>query len=182
MTLLCPHVHNLTLWTFVSRFSGSYSYRFTSPGEFFYSSGFVDDDQRRVLQGVVKVVRRPTKNSNVSVSVAEIEAKLEAGGEEEVFIIWKIYIKKKNMFSDLISGLSSTGAPRVAREAPACVVVPDCSDENTTSDGLSFVISSCSTPTVTSISPNQGTYHQVIHIQGSHLSDTDCAVEVSFES
>uniref|UniRef100_A0A3P8VF56 PKHD1 like 1, tandem duplicate 2 n=1 Tax=Cynoglossus semilaevis TaxID=244447 RepID=A0A3P8VF56_CYNSE len=127
----------------------SYSYRFTSPGEFFYSSGFVDDDQRRVLQGVVKVVRRPTKNSNVSVSVAEIEAKLEAG------------------------------APRVAREAPACVVVPDCSDENTTSDGLSFVISSCSTPTVTSISPNQGTYHQVIHIQGSHLSDTDCAVEVT---
>uniref|UniRef100_A0A3P8VH65 PKHD1 like 1, tandem duplicate 2 n=1 Tax=Cynoglossus semilaevis TaxID=244447 RepID=A0A3P8VH65_CYNSE len=121
---------------------GSYSYRFTSPGEFFYSSGFVDDDQRRVLQGVVKVVRRPTKNSNVSVSVAEIEAKLEAG-------------------------------------APACVVVPDCSDENTTSDGLSFVISSCSTPTVTSISPNQGTYHQVIHIQGSHLSDTDCAVEVT---
>lgn len=52
----------------------------------------MDDDQRRVLQGVVKVVRRPTKNSNVSVSVAEIEAKLEAGGEEEVFIIWKIYI------------------------------------------------------------------------------------------
>uniref|UniRef100_A0A3P9PH58 PKHD1 like 1, tandem duplicate 2 n=1 Tax=Poecilia reticulata TaxID=8081 RepID=A0A3P9PH58_POERE len=48
-----------------------------------------------------------------------------------------------------------------------------------TSDGLSFSFSACSTPTVRSISPTQGSYHQLIHIQGHGFSDVSCANEVT---
>ncbi|XP_062266639.1 PKHD1 like 1, tandem duplicate 1 [Platichthys flesus] len=129
---------------------GHFSYRFTAPGVYYYSSGYIDGANAKLLQGVVKVEARQQKISKVSVTVEGIEARHVTGGSR-----------------------------RVARDAPQCVASPQCPSANQTSDGLSFGTSSCSTPTVTSISPNQGTYHQVIHIQGSGLSDTACANEVT---
>lgn len=48
--------------------------------------------------------------------------------------------------------------------------------------GIFFSASDCSTPSVRSISPNQGSYHQVIRIQGTGFSDAACANEVSRKS
>uniref|UniRef100_A0A8D3BAM2 PKHD1 like 1, tandem duplicate 2 n=1 Tax=Scophthalmus maximus TaxID=52904 RepID=A0A8D3BAM2_SCOMX len=123
---------------------GHFGHRFTVPGAYYYSSGYIDDASAKLLQGVVKVEARQQKSGQVSVSVAGMEA------------------------------ARVTGA---AREAPQCVATPRCQDTNKT--GLSFSSSACSTPTVNSISPNQGTYHQVIHIQGKGFSDTACANEVT---
>lgn len=53
-----------------------------------------------------------------------------------------------------------------------------CQPANQTADALSFSFSACSTPTVHSITPNQGSYHQLIHIQGRGFSEITCANEV----
>ncbi|XP_044027924.1 LOW QUALITY PROTEIN: PKHD1 like 1, tandem duplicate 1 [Siniperca chuatsi] len=129
---------------------GFFGYRFTAPGVYYYSSGYIDDANIRLLQGVVKVEPREEKSSKVSVSVGGMEARQVTGGSR-----------------------------RVSRAAPQCVASPQCQQTNETSDGLSFITSACSTPTVHSISPNQGSYQELIHIQGEGFSDTACANEVT---
>uniref|UniRef100_A0AAQ5X4Y6 Polycystic kidney and hepatic disease 1 (autosomal recessive)-like 1 n=1 Tax=Amphiprion ocellaris TaxID=80972 RepID=A0AAQ5X4Y6_AMPOC len=121
---------------------GSYSYQFTAPGVYLYSSGYVDNNNNILLQGVVKVRNRMEKTSEVSVSVGGIQARLVAGGKDQ------------------------------------CVASPQCQQTNQTSNGFSYSSLACSTPTVHSISPNQGSYHQVIHLQGMGFSNITCANEV----
>ncbi|XP_037651430.1 PKHD1 like 1, tandem duplicate 1 [Sebastes umbrosus] len=129
---------------------GFFAYRFTDPGVYYYSSGYIDDANTKRLQGVVKVEAREEKSSVVSVSVGGMEARHVTGGSR-----------------------------RVSRAASQCVASPQCPETNATSGGLSFSASACSTPTVHSISPNQGSYHQIIHIQGQGFGDTACANEVT---
>lgn len=59
---------------------GSFRYRFTSPGVFYYSSGFVDDSQKKLLQGVVKVQRRAERSGRVAVSVGGVAARYLSAG------------------------------------------------------------------------------------------------------
>uniref|UniRef100_A0A8C2XFR8 PKHD1 like 1, tandem duplicate 2 n=1 Tax=Cyclopterus lumpus TaxID=8103 RepID=A0A8C2XFR8_CYCLU len=140
---------------------GFFVYRFTAPGVYYYSSGYIDAANRRSLQGVVKAEAREERSSGVSVSVGGMEAGHVAGGKP---IDYKQYLGSSR---------------RVSRAAPQCVASPLCPQTNVTSGGLSFSASACSTPTVHSISPNQGSYHQVIHIEGTAFSDTACANEVT---
>ncbi|XP_053190049.1 fibrocystin-L-like [Scomber japonicus] len=128
---------------------GFFGHRFTVPGVYYYSSGYIDDANVKVLQGVVKVEPREDKSNKVSVSVGGMMAKHVTGGS------------------------------RHARSTPQCVAASQCKQTNETSDGFSFSASACSTPTVNSISPNQGSYQQLIHIQGNGFSDTACANEVT---
>ncbi|XP_043994771.1 fibrocystin-L-like isoform X2 [Gambusia affinis] len=127
---------------------GFFSYRFTVPGTYYYSSGYVSASI--LMQGVVKVLSREDKNADVSVTVGGVVAR---------------YLPE--------------GSPRVSRSAADCVASTRCPPANQTSDSLSFSFSACSTPTVRSISPNQGSYHQLIHIQGQGFSDITCANEVT---
>uniref|UniRef100_A0A3B4AFD8 Uncharacterized protein n=1 Tax=Periophthalmus magnuspinnatus TaxID=409849 RepID=A0A3B4AFD8_9GOBI len=60
-----------------------------------------------------------------------------------------------------------------------CVASPLCSTSNLSSSEVSFTASTCSTPTVESISPNQGTYHQVIHVKGKSFGNVTCAIKVT---
>ncbi|XP_030597029.1 PKHD1 like 1, tandem duplicate 1 [Archocentrus centrarchus] len=128
---------------------GFFSYRFTTPGVYYYSSGYVDNANLRLLQGVVKVNSREEKNSVVSVTVKGIEARHAAGGSR-----------------------------RISRAASQCVASPQC-QQPTQTGPLSFSASTCATPIIYSISPNQGSYHQVIQIQGKGFSDVACANEVT---
>ncbi|XP_033493349.2 PKHD1 like 1, tandem duplicate 1 [Epinephelus lanceolatus] len=128
---------------------GFFSYRFTIPGVYYYSSGYIDNAHARLLQGVVRVKARADMSSRVSVSVGGMEARHVLGGPH-----------------------------RSSRSATQCVASPQCPQTNT-SNSLSFSASTCSTPTVHSISPNQGSYHQLIHIQGNSFSDITCANEVT---
>lgn len=70
------------------------------------------------------------------------------------------------------------GSPHLRRSASDCVASPECSGSNTTSNSQSFSFSSCSSPIVNSISPDHGTYHDPIIIQGSGFSNITCANEV----
>ncbi|MED6289045.1 hypothetical protein CHARACLAT_032294, partial [Characodon lateralis] len=124
-----------------------FSYRFTVPGAYFYSSGYISSSI--LMQGVIKVMNREEKNSDVSVIVGGVLAKHVPGGSQ-----------------------------RVSRTAD-CVASTPCQPASNTSDGLSFSFSACSTSKVNSISPNQGSYHQLIHIQGQGFSDVSCAHEVT---
>uniref|UniRef100_A0AAX7VHS5 Polycystic kidney and hepatic disease 1 (autosomal recessive)-like 1 n=1 Tax=Astatotilapia calliptera TaxID=8154 RepID=A0AAX7VHS5_ASTCA len=58
---------------------GFFSYRFTAPGVYYYSSGYIDNANLRLLQGVVRVQSREEKSSEVSVRVKGIEARHVAG-------------------------------------------------------------------------------------------------------
>ncbi|XP_017158739.1 PKHD1 like 1, tandem duplicate 1 [Poecilia reticulata] len=103
-----------------------------------------------LMQGVVRVVSREDTNADVSVRVGGVLAR---------------YLPE--------------GSARVSRSAAGCAASTRCPPANQTSDGLSFSFSACSTPTVRSISPTQGSYHQLIHIQGHGFSDVSCANEVT---
>ncbi|XP_041664378.1 fibrocystin-L-like [Cheilinus undulatus] len=130
--------------------TGSFSYRFTAPGVYYYSSGFINPANDKMLQGVVKVKEREGKSKRVSVEVGGMEALHVKGG-------------------------SDSGSTK----AQQCVASTQCEQNTNSSDVISFSSTACATPIVTSISPNQGTYHQHIHIQGKGFSDTACANEVT---
>ncbi|XP_054620387.1 fibrocystin-L-like isoform X2 [Dunckerocampus dactyliophorus] len=128
---------------------GFFSYRFTIPGVYYYSSGYIDGDKK--LQGVVRVQPLLDKSDNkISVSIEGVEARH-------------------------VRGVSR----HVSRSNRECVATPECSQTEVSSDSLSFSTSSCFTPTVHSIWPNQGSYHQHIHIQGDGFSNVSCALEVT---
>ncbi|XP_038580507.1 PKHD1 like 1, tandem duplicate 1 [Micropterus salmoides] len=129
---------------------GFFGYRFTAPGAYYYSSGYIDDGNVRLLQGVVKVEPREEKSSKVSVRLGGMEARQVTGGSHNF-----------------------------SRPHPQCIATPQCQQTNETADDLSFSSSTCFTPTVHSISPNQGSYHELIHIQGNGFSNTACANEVT---
>ncbi|XP_068614929.1 fibrocystin-L-like, partial [Brachionichthys hirsutus] len=128
---------------------GYLRYRFTIPGNYYFSSGFINDAGTLQMQGVVKVRPREDKSNKISVRVGNQDAKYVAGGYH-----------------------------CVSRATSPCVASRDCQEPNLPPEGLFFVTSSCFTPTVESISPNQGSYHQVIHIQGSGFGIITCANEV----
>ncbi|XP_056153970.1 fibrocystin-L-like [Lampris incognitus] len=131
---------------------GIYGYQFTLPGVYYYSSGYIDESNIKLLQGVVRVKPREEKSQKVSVSVGGIAARHMPGGSH-----------------------------RATRSSPDCISSQgNCSQpSNQTTDGLSFSLSSCATPMVHYISPHQGTTHQVIHIHGVGFSDVTCANEVT---
>lgn len=61
--------------------SGFYGYRFTTPGVYYYSSGYIDEANVKLLQGVVIVKPREDTSSRVSVRVGGMEARHVTGGE-----------------------------------------------------------------------------------------------------
>ncbi|KAL6460366.1 hypothetical protein MHYP_G00303320 [Metynnis hypsauchen] len=129
--------------------TGFFSYRFTAPGVYYYSSGYIDSGNQRSLQGVVNVRPLEERSSGLQVTVAGFQA------------------------------LQSQGSARVSRSAFDCVASPECSGSNITSDSFSFSFSTCASPTVDSISPSQGTVHDPIVLQGSGFSSIPCANEVT---
>lgn len=56
-------------------------YRFTIPGVYYYSSGYLDNSNVKMMQGVVKVQPLLEKSNRVVVYVGGIEAKHVTGGE-----------------------------------------------------------------------------------------------------
>lgn len=59
----------------LSLLSGSFVYRFTVPGVYYYSSGFIDSANTKHLQGVVKVQPRQEQSGAASVQVGGVEAR-----------------------------------------------------------------------------------------------------------
>ncbi|XP_056597030.1 fibrocystin-L-like [Triplophysa dalaica] len=131
---------------------GFFSYRFTSPGVYYYSSGFIDSYNQKTLQGVVTVRPLEERPVGLQVSVAGIQASV-------------------NLASRQMNSSES-----------ACSATFNCVRNqlvfNDSSDGLYFTFASCASPIVDDISPEHGTTHSIISIQGSGFSSISCANEV----
>nr|XP_055075555.1 fibrocystin-L-like [Misgurnus anguillicaudatus] len=128
---------------------GFFGYRFTSPGVYYYSSGYIDSSNQKTLQGVVTVRPLEERTVELQVSVAGIQASV-----------------------NLASGQMNSSESE-------CVATSDClQDQLETSDGLYFSFTSCASPTVEKITPDHGTTHDIINILGSGFSNTACANEV----
>ncbi|KAJ8273405.1 hypothetical protein GJAV_G00101260 [Gymnothorax javanicus] len=131
--------------------SGFFSYRFTAPGTYYYSSGYVDDGNRKFLQGVVKVLPLEDKQGVLNITVRGIKAVHKPGAP-----------------------------PRSSRSAKECVAsLPSCPEVANSSDGIHFNFQNCTTPMILRISPASGTAHDVIHIEGTGFGDVSCANEVT---
>ena len=61
--------------------AGSFSYRFTSPGIHYYSSGYVDDARSIFLQGVINVLPAETRHIPLHLFVGSTEATYTQGKE-----------------------------------------------------------------------------------------------------
>ncbi|XP_053349466.1 PKHD1 like 1, tandem duplicate 1 [Clarias gariepinus] len=128
--------------------TGFFSYCFTAPGVYYYSSGYIDSANQNSMQGAVIVRPLEEKNTEPNITVAGFQA------------VWY------------------QGSTRQSRSALDCVAYPECSDANATFNSQSFSFSSCSSPTVNYISPDHGTYHDPIIIYGSGFSNITCANKV----
>ncbi|XP_061682368.1 PKHD1 like 1, tandem duplicate 1 [Syngnathoides biaculeatus] len=130
--------------------NGYFSYRFPIPGLYYYTSGYIDENKKLELRGVVRVVPRVNSTNNVTVRVRGVNA--------------------LHMTDEL---------HRFPRSTHECVATADCPHTNVSSDGLSFSTSACFTPVIHSIWPNQGSYRRVIRIKGEGLSNVTCTLEVT---
>ncbi|XP_068094025.1 fibrocystin-L-like [Hyperolius riggenbachi] len=132
--------------------TGSFSYQFTSPGNYYYSSGNVNDAFSLVMQGVVYVSPASEQTSAVHVTVGSAEANYAPG--------------------------ASIPVPAATCVTPA----PNCSRlSNVPSDNSSFwfTFSRCYSPSITGITPTSGTIRDAITITGAGFSNITCANQVS---
>ncbi|XP_068094022.1 fibrocystin-L-like isoform X1 [Hyperolius riggenbachi] len=132
--------------------AGSFSYQFTSPGSYYYSSGNVNDAINLVMQGVVNVSPRADQTSTVHVTVGSTEA---------------TYVPD----SFPVSPAAACVAP-----PPACLQLNTVLPSNSS---FWFSFSSCYSPSITNITPTYGTIHDAITITGAGFSNITCANQVS---
>ncbi|CAJ0956150.1 unnamed protein product [Ranitomeya imitator] len=131
--------------------SGFFSYQFTSPGTYYYSSGYVNDAQTLYMQGVISVLPISDQNSPVHVYVGGMEATIAS------------------------ALIPSTTASDCVTPDPDCPELPSSPVSNTS---IWFGFSDCYSPTITSITPNSGTIHDPITINGTGFSNLTCANQV----
>eukprot|EP00062_Callorhinchus_milii_P017054 gi/632969110/ref/XP_007900907.1/ PREDICTED: LOW QUALITY PROTEIN: fibrocystin-L [Callorhinchus milii] len=140
-----------------SSVSGSFSYHFTSPGSFYYSSGFVNPAQSIYLQGVVNVRPAQERVTKLYLYVAGIEAEYETGQMEE--LLSPNPLDDNSTGSNMEFNQTSVGATDV--------------------DGFPFVFSSHWSPTINSIKPTKGTFYDILTITGTGFCDASCSNEVT---
>ncbi|XP_072925977.1 LOW QUALITY PROTEIN: PKHD1 like 1, tandem duplicate 1 [Hemitrygon akajei] len=136
--------------------AGFFSHRFTSPGSFFYSSGYIDQNSKIFLQGIVHVRAAEENSLNLRVSVAGIEAEYLSGHLETAQ-------------SQQEHGGNCTAAK------PTC---PQISNSTSDSSDFTFLLSPCYSPTINSITPSNGTIYDKLTIVGTGFSNVTCANEV----
>ncbi|XP_063307204.1 fibrocystin-L-like [Pelobates fuscus] len=132
--------------------SGVFSYQFTSPGLYYYSSGYLKSDQSIFMQGVVNVSPRQDQNSGVYLSVGGIEA-----------------------------NYNQVAAPDYPSADCTSVnsVCSELSNSSPNDSSVWFGFSNCYSPTITKISPSSGTIYDSITINGTGFSNISCANQVS---
>ncbi|KAK9957826.1 hypothetical protein ABG768_012036 [Culter alburnus] len=129
---------------------GFFAYRFTSPGVYYYSSGYIDSGNQKTLQGVVTVM--PLKESTVGL---------------------QLFVTGIQASMNIVSGKMNSSECVATSDC-----FQDQLEFNDTSDGHYFSFTSCASPTVYNITPDHGTTHDFITISGSGFSNINCANEV----
>ncbi|KAM8966821.1 LOW QUALITY PROTEIN: fibrocystin-L [Pelodytes ibericus] len=134
--------------------SGVFSYQFTTPGVYYYSSGYLNNAQTIFLQGVIYVSPAEDHISALSLSVGGIEADYVPGNE-------LYYIQPLENCTSV---------------EPTC---PQPSPPPQVNTSIWFGFSNCYSPTITRINPSSGTIHDLITINGTGFSTIECANQVS---
>lgn len=152
--------------------NGNFSHQFNVPGTYFYSSGAVDPYGAINMKGRVIVNDLKTRSFHLKVRVGGFVAPYNASGAGPL----------SSSSSDCQKGVDSA--------------IPQCSIQGPLQSNpasLSFTFWNCSTPEVTSISPNNGTSSTILTIKGKgfgapkclnevKIGSTDCVVQSSTEN
>ncbi|KAM4688908.1 fibrocystin-L [Discoglossus pictus] len=136
--------------------SGVFSYQFTAPGTYYYSSGYIDDLETIFLQGVIIVLSAEDQKRQLSVSVEGIEAKYNPAP---------------------VSPRSKRSLVDCTAEEPTCTMLANFVQSNNSIFEFEFL--NCYTPHITSVDPLSGTIHDSITISGNGFSNVICANQVS---
>ncbi|XP_078699976.1 fibrocystin-L-like [Branchiostoma floridae x Branchiostoma belcheri] len=133
---------------------GSFSYTFNAVGEFYYTSGCVDEKCDIQMSGKVEVIMAFDRAETMSFKLNGMEATYSPNG---------------------VGPASSDTCPGSTREVLHCAA-----DQPTASPGspFNFVFRNCLTATVTSLSPTHGTAGETITILGTGFSTNACENEV----
>lgn len=137
--------------------SGHFSQQFNMPGTYFYSSGAVDPYGAIIMKGKVVVNDIRSKSHEVKVQVGGVLAPYNKSSVKS----------PDSSSSDCQSGVTSA-IPQCASTEP----LPN------NQSSLSFTFWKCSTPEVTSISPNIGTSSTLLTIKGKGFGLINCQNEV----
>ncbi|XP_067676837.1 fibrocystin-L-like isoform X2 [Haliotis asinina] len=134
--------------------NGAYKQYFPKTGHFYYTSDYIDEEKTILARGAVKVNPRMSHTEVLSFTIDGYEATYETSGSD----------------------------PTDTSSCPGTIqVIPGCTDpepEVKDATKFNFKFYKCSSPVVTSISKTQGTTGDVITINGSGLSDTECQNEI----
>jgi len=141
--------------------SGNFSHQFNLAGTYFYSSGAVDPYGAIIMKGRVIVNGLKTQSIDVNVQVGEVMAPYNVSGASPA----------DKSSSDCQSGVTSA-IPQCAAADPLPTNQPT----------LRFTFWKCSTPEVTSISPNSGSSSTVLSIKGKGFGVDKCLNEVKIGS
>ncbi|XP_070541075.1 fibrocystin-L-like [Ptychodera flava] len=137
---------------------GSFSHTFYAAGTYYYSSGPVDEDGTLYMKGVINVEPADSVAKDLSVQLAGFEA-----------------------LHDTASGVSSStsGACPGSDSSISSCSTSEPSGED--SDKFSFAFWDCSTPSVSEVTPNNGTSDTTLTIKGHGFSTTNCENEVTID-
>uniref|UniRef100_A0A7N4NVE6 Fibrocystin-L n=1 Tax=Sarcophilus harrisii TaxID=9305 RepID=A0A7N4NVE6_SARHA len=136
--------------------SGSFSYQFTSPGIYYYSSGFINEAQSIFLQGVINVLPAKNKYIPLHLFISGTEATYAQGVSNE-------------------SSMSISVAECIAEESSYIQNKTVVKNLN----GIFFELSSCYSPSISNISPSYGTVNEAITITGHHFNSLGYANKVT---
>lgn len=138
--------------------TGWFQHRFNVPGTYYYSSGFVDPYDVINMKGKIVVMGPRSKATNVTVRVGNFTA--------------------VHNLTQTVPPLPST----VNCHTGVTSDISQCNPSMSTNQHSSFVFRECSTPEVTSISPNIGTSSSVLTIRGRGFGPSSCYSEVTVGS
>nr|XP_039260770.1 fibrocystin-L-like [Styela clava] len=135
---------------------GSFSYTFNNEGKFYLSSGKVDHDLwgTVIMKGSVNVMSPKSSDNKLSVKVSNHEANY-------------LEVKRKKRAASSCSGEVTS--------------ISGCTPTSSTSK-FSLTTDPCYTPTITSVSPNNGTTDNTITIKGTGFGTENCANKVLIAS
>ncbi|XP_078542271.1 fibrocystin-L [Lissotriton helveticus] len=138
--------------------SGSFRYQFTSPGDYYYSSGSVGYSNSFSLQGKVRVLPVPDK---------EAELHLLVGGHEAQHNPGPVPFRRRRSPAECVADEPVCSQVMSATSSPHPIV---------------FEFSNCYSASITAITPSNGTVLDPITLTGTGFSNISCANKVNIGS
>ncbi|XP_038045747.1 fibrocystin-L-like [Patiria miniata] len=135
---------------------GTFAYRFSTPGTYYYSSGEVSANSQLYMKGTI-IVKEPTSTSH--------KLTVEVSG----------YKAQHNTGSGVTAPVSPDACPGGDTTISECDTPMSAGDD---ANSFYFAYWICSTPVITKVTPNQGDSSANVTIQGTGFSTVKCENEI----